>query len=282
MPATDVESPAGAAGLARGPLTVSMLTASAIVVADMIGVGVFTSLGFQVVGIPSGFSLLLLWVVGGVAALCGVFSYGELAAMFPRSSGEYNFLRRAWHPALGVMAGWLSATVGFAAPVALAAMALANTAASFPKTADRARPVRHLIVSIVGLLGIHHAAGSRWSGPFRGGLDPGVRSQVRSRPAADLVRAIGADPARAQRLCVSLVFVMHSYSGWNAQPISGGCDPQRSVPRSLRSGHPSIVLTSLNALFSTARRSASSAVSSMLGRLRAKIIFGDPAASSAA
>ena len=111
-----------------GPLpgsgsTVSVLVAIAIVVADMIGVGVFTSLGFQVKDIPSGFSILLLWTVGGVVALCGVFSYSELGAMFPRSSGEYNFLSRAYHPAFGFLAGFVSATVGFSAPVALAAMA---------------------------------------------------------------------------------------------------------------------------------------------------------------
>src|SRR5246500_939223 len=109
-------------GGTAGP-TVSTLTAAAIVVADMVGVGVFTSLGFQLQDISSGFSLLMLWVVGGVVALCGAFSYAELAAMFPRSSGEYNFLRQAYHPAVGFLAGWLSATVGFAAPVALAAMA---------------------------------------------------------------------------------------------------------------------------------------------------------------
>src|SRR6201997_2075074 len=103
--------------------TVSTATATAIVVADMIGVGVFTSLGFQVKDITSGFSLLLLWIIGGIVAMCGAISYAELAAMFPRSSGEYNFLRRIYHPALGFMAGWLSATVGFAAPVALAAKA---------------------------------------------------------------------------------------------------------------------------------------------------------------
>ena len=103
--------------------TVSVLVAVAIVVADMVGVGVFTSLGFQVKDIPSGFSILLLWTIGGIVALCGVFSYGELGAMFPRSSGEYNFLGRAYHPAFGFVAGWVSATVGFAAPVALAAMA---------------------------------------------------------------------------------------------------------------------------------------------------------------
>src|ERR1700754_4682469 len=87
--------------------TVTTLTATAIVVADMIGVGVFTSLGFQVTSITSGFSLVLLWVVGGVVALCGALCYSELAAMFPRSSGEYNFLSRTYHPALGFMAGWL-------------------------------------------------------------------------------------------------------------------------------------------------------------------------------
>src|SRR5882672_5064013 len=160
MPTTDVESRPGSAGIAQGPLTVSMLTASAIVVADMIGVGVFTSLGFQVAGIPSGFSLLLLWVVGGVAALCGAVSYGELAAMFPRSSGEYNFLRRAWHPALGVMAGWLSATVGFAAPVALAAMAFGEYGKSIiPYVPPVVLGLCVIwIVSLVGLAGIHHSS----------------------------------------------------------------------------------------------------------------------------
>src|SRR5579871_3096482 len=110
----------------RRAATVSCVTATAIVVADMVGVGVFTSLGFQVKDITSGFSLLLLWIVGGIVAMCGAVCYAELAAMFPRSSGEYNFLRRIYHPALGFLAGWLSATVGFAAPIALAAMAFSK------------------------------------------------------------------------------------------------------------------------------------------------------------
>src|SRR5438477_10411180 len=148
MPATNVESRPESAGTAHGPLTVSMLTASAIVVADMIGVGVFTSLGFQVKGIPSGFSILLLWFVGGVVALCGVFAYSELGAMFPRSSGEYNFLTRAYHPAFGFLAGFLSATVGFAAPVALAAMAFGEYAKSvFPDV-----PPMPLAIGVVWLV----------------------------------------------------------------------------------------------------------------------------------
>jgi len=122
MTASDVGT-APWTGRLTGGSGVSVLVATAIVVADMIGVGVFTSLGFQVKDIPSGFSILALWTVGGIVALCGVFSYSELGAMFPRSSGEYNFLGRAYHPAFGFVAGFVSATVGFAAPVALAAMA---------------------------------------------------------------------------------------------------------------------------------------------------------------
>src|SRR6201982_2775087 len=130
MTASDAGSAAWTGRLSGGGSSVSVMVATAIVVADMIGVGVFTSLGFQVKDIPSGFSILLLWTIGGVVALCGVFSYGELGAMFPRSSGEYNFLSRAYHPAFGFVAGFVSATVGFSAPVALAAMAFGEYAKS--------------------------------------------------------------------------------------------------------------------------------------------------------
>src|SRR2546429_5028276 len=103
--------------------TVGFFTACGIVVANIIGTGVFTSLGFQVADIHSGFALLMLWIVGGIAALCGALCYGELSAALPRSGGEYHFLSEIYHPALGFMAGFVSATVGFAAPTALAAMA---------------------------------------------------------------------------------------------------------------------------------------------------------------
>src|SRR5271167_2042097 len=146
--------------LLGGRPTVSVLVAAAIVVADMIGVGVFTSLGFQVKDIPSGFSILLLWSVGGLVALCGVFSYSELGAMFPRSSGEYNFLSRAYHPAFGFLAGWVSATVGFAAPVALAAMAFGEYAKSvFPDVPPLALAIGVVfLVSLVQLTGVKHSS----------------------------------------------------------------------------------------------------------------------------
>jgi len=157
-------SETGSAAL-TGPLpgsgsSVSVRVAIAIVVADMIGVGVFTSLGFQVKDIPSGFSILLLWTVGGVVALCGVFSYSELGAMFPRSSGEYNFLGRAFHPAFGFLAGFVSATVGFAAPVALAAMAFGEYGKSvFPDAPPLLLAVGVVwLVSLVQLTGVRHSS----------------------------------------------------------------------------------------------------------------------------
>src|SRR5213076_276872 len=101
---------------------ISLLTATAIVIANMIGVGIFTSLGFQVGDLPTGFSILTLWFLGGICALCGALSYAELGAALPRSGGEYHFLGAIFHPAIGFLAGWVSATVGFAAPVAIAAM----------------------------------------------------------------------------------------------------------------------------------------------------------------
>src|SRR6202521_5537034 len=147
-------------GRLPGGSTVSVMVATAIVVADMVGVGVFTSLGFQVKDIPSGFSILLLWAVGGIVALCGVFSYSELGAMFPRSSGEYNFLSRAYHPAFGFVAGWVSATVGFAAPVALAAMAFGEYGKSILPDAPPLLLAIGVVwgVSLVQLTGVKHSS----------------------------------------------------------------------------------------------------------------------------
>src|SRR5580692_2979842 len=142
--------------------TVSGLTATAIVVADTVGVGVFTSLGFQVTDIKSGFSLLLLWIVGGVVAICGAFCYAELATMLPRSSGEYNYLRRIYHPAFGFVAGWLSATVGFAAPIALAAMAFGSY---FNAIAPSAPPLL-LGLGLTWLLALVHLCGVQFAGAF--------------------------------------------------------------------------------------------------------------------
>src|SRR3954449_11956955 len=159
MAVTETGSAAWSGPRPGGASTVSVVVAIAIVVADMVGVGVFTSLGFQVKDIPSGFSILLLWTVGGIVALCGVVSYSELGAMFPRSSGEYNFLGRAYHPAFGFVAGWVSATVGFAAPVAIAAMAFGE----YAKSVIPGLPPIPLAIAVVWLVSLVQLTGVRHS-----------------------------------------------------------------------------------------------------------------------
>src|SRR3954468_4425963 len=239
---------------------VSVLVATAIVVADMIGVGVFTSLGFQVKDIPSGFSILLLWTVGGIVALCGVFSYSELGAMFPRSSGEYNFLGRAYHPAFGFLAGWVSATVGFAAPVALAAMAFGE----YAKSVVPGVPPIPLAIAVVWLVSLVQLTGVRHSSTFQlistilkvvlivaflvAGFIVGVPQPIAFTPqASDLAHIVSAPFA------IGLVFVMYSFSGWNAATyIIGEMNmPQRDLPRALLAGTLIVLVlyVALNAVF---------------------------------
>lgn len=90
----------------------------------MIGTGVFTSLGFQLLEVQNTWSILLLWTLGGVMALVGAFTYAELGTHFRKTGGDYIFLSEAIHPAVGYLYAWVSLTVGFSAPIAIAAMAM--------------------------------------------------------------------------------------------------------------------------------------------------------------
>ncbi len=221
---------------------VSAVTALALAVADMIGTGVFTSLGFQVRDIPSGFSLLMLWVVGGVVAMCGALSYSELAAAFPRSGGEYNFLSRTFHPAIGFLAGWISATVGFAAPVALAAMAFGQY---FAGVVPGSPPLVlglgvTILVSLVHLSGTHRGSILQNISTFMklclitvliiAGLVWGQPQNISFVPSAADFGYITGTP-----FAIGLVFVLYAYSGWNAATyIAGEIDePHKSLPRSI-------------------------------------------------
>ena len=234
--------------------------ATAIVVADMVGVGVFTSLGFQVKDIPSGFAILALWTVGGIVALCGVFSYSELGAMFPRSSGEYNFLGRAYHPAFGFVAGFVSATVGFAAPVALAAMALEQYGHAIVPNA----PPLSLAVGIVWAVSIVQLTGVRHSSTFQlvatilkvvlitafliAGFVAGQAQDVSFAPQASDVGYVASAP-----FAIGLVFVMYSFSGWNAATYIAGemRDAGQNLPRALFTGTLIVLVlyVALNAVF---------------------------------
>jgi APA family basic amino acid/polyamine antiporter len=224
---------------------ISLFTAISIVVANMIGTGVFTSLGFQAVDIKSGFALLCLWLVGGILALCGALSYGELAAVMPRSGGEFYYLSKIYHPAVGFLSGWLSATVGFAAPIAAAAMALGKY---FSQVFPVFPPTAIAVAVAIGVSLIHTRdvkLGSYFQISFTllkvlliltlivCGFLLGQPQDINFLPANNDLNLILSSP-----FAISLVYVMYAYSGWNASIYiaSEVKEPEKNVPRSLLAG----------------------------------------------
>jgi basic amino acid/polyamine antiporter, APA family len=210
----------------------------------MVGVGVFSTLSFQVHTLASPFAILVLWFVGALIALAGALSYAELGAAMPRSGGEYHLLGEIFHPALGFVAGWVSLVAGFAAPIAAAAIAFAAYLGKvFPELLGQRVWVA---IAITTALTAVHA--------WRVGV--GARFQVAAtilKIALMLILAIAAlfAPAVEQvsflpklgdgaliassAFAVSLVYVSYAYSGWNAAIYIAGetKSPQSILPKAL-------------------------------------------------
>jgi len=222
-----------------------MWTASSFVIASMIGTGVFTSLGFQLNDIQSIFPLIMLWIVGGVVALCGALSYSELGAALPRSGGEYHLLSRIIHPSIGFAGGFVSATVGFSAPAVLAAMALGTYfAAIFP-----AFDPMWVACSMILVFHFLHAFSLKWGTLFQGwstgikvilififiiaGFMMNDHQVISILPKPGDVKLI-----MSSGFAVSLVWVYYAYTGWNSTIYFAGevRNPQKDLPRSLLLG----------------------------------------------
>jgi APA family basic amino acid/polyamine antiporter len=262
------------------PRSVGFLTACSIVIANIIGTGIFTSLGFQLANIQPGFVLLMLWVVGGVAALCGALCYGELSAALPRSGGEYHFLSQIYHPALGFMAGFVSATVGFSAPIALAAMAFGKY---LQGVLDVGSPV-FFSFAVVWLVALFHLKNLRLGSVFQN-LSTLIKLLltaalivagffVHPKQPIDFFPAPG-DPTLifGAPFAVALVYVMYSYSGWNAAVYitSEIKQPEKNVPRSLLVGTGMVIVlyVLLNAIFL-----ATTPAQELKGQLEVALIAG--------
>ena len=227
------------------PRRISGLTATSIVVANMVGTGIFTSLGFQIGDLPSGFAILMLWLIGGGCALCGALCYAELATALPRSGGEYHFLGTIYHPSLGFMAGWISATAGFAAPVALAAMAFGNYLTG---VLPGVSPVLASL-AVVWLATPLLLADGKWGSRFQNAMTVlkvalilGVIAAGccagHSQPVSFLPRPGDGGLIASGPFAVSLVYVMFAYSGWNASTYIAGevRNPSRVIPLSVGLG----------------------------------------------
>ena len=265
--------------------TVTLTTATCIVVANMVGTGVFTSLGFQVTDLPSPFVILCLWALGGVLALCGALSYAELAAALPRSGGEYHFLSRIYHPALGFLSGWTSATVGFAAPIALAAMAFGTYAKAIIPGVS---PLALSMALLWGTTTIHFI-GQKGGSAFQNGFTFLKVGLIVALIIAGFVVKGTSDfslipvthdwhLATGPAFAISLVYVMYSYSGWNASTyiVNEIKDPVRNVPRSVFLGTLAVVVLYMGLNWAFLRTTPMPALAGQLevGLISGRQIFG--------
>ena len=225
-------------------------TVTAVVIANMIGTGVFTSLGFQLLDIQSGFAILLLWALGGLIAVCGSMTYAELGSALPRSGGEYNFLTEIYHPSAGFISGWISATIGFSAPTALAAITFSTYLMTiFPEiNNDWLRKI--IACSLIVILAFIHSSNRKSSGGLQmifTVIKVGViilfcfgaiLFAKNIQPVSFSPNSNDISTIFSGSFAVSLIYVSYAYTGWNAATyLSSEIErPQKYLPLILISG----------------------------------------------
>ncbi len=239
----------------------TITVAITLVIANMIGTGVFTSLGYQVGPLPSGFAIMMLWLLGGVVALSGALTYAEIATTLKRSGGEYLYLSKIFHPVLGFLSGWMSSIAGFAGAISAVALAIGEYATEATGLSTKVIAVAAILaVSSVHLFGVK--TGGRVQtlltslklslilffciAPFFIHSVPKTNTHFLPQPGDwDLILSSG--------FAVSLVFVVYAYTGWNSSAyIAGNLDnPRKNLPKSLIVGTLIVVFIylALNAMF---------------------------------
>ena len=226
-------------------MKISWQTACALVISNMVGTGVFTSLGFQLSAVQNTWSISLLWVLGGILALIGAFTFAELGTHYPEENGgDYIFISKGLHPFLGYLSAWVSLVGGFSAPVAIAGKAMEAYLSPFGLTHPRA-----LTVAIIVVIGVLHSVSLKHSSVFQN-----VTTLVKIGFIVGILAlgfGMASLPGNALRwdssyqtevftspFAVSLLYVTYSYTGWNAAAyiVSEIRDPRRSLPRALLLG----------------------------------------------
>lgn len=240
-----------------------------MVIANMIGTGIFTSIGFQVmnppIGIPDPFAIMFIWFIGGVFALCGATAYAEVATTFRESGGEYTFLSKIYHPIVGFASGWVSIIVGFSA--AIAALALASGDYLMPIMNEMlGSNLPEYVPKVVAISLIMLVTLIQLGGVVTGGLFQNIittiklmfilviiitpffflaesgKSHVSFSPTSSSWSTIFSLPFAG-----SLVYVMFAYSGWNSSSyIAGNMEnPKKNLPFSLVTGTAIVTLVYL-------------------------------------
>ena len=254
------------------PAEFGLSTATFLIVASMVGVGVLTTSGLTVYHTQSNQLMLLLWVLGGVIAVCGALTLGELSAALPRSGGDYVYLYEAYGPVAAFLSGWVSFLIGFAAPSAVAAVAASEylLAPLHLRPAIETLAQRGLATAAIFVFAAVHLSGRRrtarlqgWSTTFTlvflvlftvAGLAIGWPRYANFNDRPTLTYSI------VRQMLVSLVFVMYGYVGWNSASYLAGeiVNPQRLLPRAILLGTGGVVVLylGLNAVYGLALSAA--------------------------
>jgi APA family basic amino acid/polyamine antiporter len=280
---------------------IGLWSATALVVANIIGAGIFTSTGFQAGALGHPTFIFLLWLAGGILAFCGALSYSELGAALPHAGGEYVYIREAYGGALGFMSAFVSLFAGFAAPIASALKSLvAYLTYFFPVLAEDPvfGGVFHvndwIAIAITWILVAIHSRG------IRGGIQFNDWVTVLKLAGIILIIAAAATIGRGNvanltyvsstyyslgaadkigAFANSLIFVMFCYSGWNAAAYVAGEieDPQRTLPRSLLLGTAIVVALylALNAVYFYGANVDTLANKVEVGLISSRTLFGD-------
>jgi len=237
-----------------------------IVVANMIGAGIFTTSGLLMQDLHNPMIMIILWVVGGTIAICGAFSYGELGAAIPRAGGEYAFLSRLYHPTLGFLSGWVSFFVGFSAPIAASAIGfVAYMTRAFPEIlrlgifdeSIEATILRKLYaICVIVLFTAIHTRGLEFGANVQNVLTILKVGLIVGLIFTGFVFGQGSWDHFSQGvdfqfgfegwkvIGLSLMWIMFAYSGWNASAYIGSevKNPSKNLPRSLIIGTGIVIL----------------------------------------
>jgi len=228
---------------------------AAIVVANMIGTGVFTGTGFNAKALHDPKTILFAWIVGGIVALCGAACYAELGTLMPKAGGEYIYLREAYHPALGFMSGWVSLTWGFSAAIATSSLLFSKYLATLIGGIGDPWSQRAIAISLVCVITAMHSFDTKIGGRVQEiftilkvllivafivlgfGSGNGDWSHFETQ-------AGGFANVATKSFAIQLMYVAFAYSGWNAAAyIAGEVErPEKTLPRSLLIGTGSVML----------------------------------------
>jgi APA family basic amino acid/polyamine antiporter len=230
---------------------IGVTTAGAVVIASMIGSGIFTTSGFIARDVGSPLWLIGLWAIGGLIALAGALCYGELGAAMPEAGGEYVYLREAYGTFVGYLSGWTSFFLGFSGAIATATVAFVDYLHQLlPGLQPGGISGKSVALALLWLLTAAHIAGIGLGGTLQriltvatvGGMAVliGVGFHSGRGSASNFSSTTPAQGSAA----VALIFVLYAYSGWNAATYLGGeiREPDRNLPAALIAGTGAVML----------------------------------------